>query len=235
MPDSFTFGTVTSSSLNVYISGSGIYTAPEREYDFITVPGRDGELLGPSKRLQNVSIKYPCFFSRSLVDKAKELKSKLLAVVGYANLSDTYDTTHFRKAVYVGGTQFKPTQNLEAAEFELMFSCKPQKWLNTGTQKTTLTANGSISNPTVFASQPLITVTGYGEIYIGSKLITIANVFTDITIDCEMGDCYHGTENGNAVVQLQGNEFPTLAPGTNNISFDNTITKVEITPRWFEL
>ena len=235
MPNSFTFGTITSSSLNVFISGSGVLTAPERAYEFISVPGRDGELLGYEKRLQNVDITYPCFFHSSLVDKAKELKSKLLSVIGYANLSDTYDTTHFRKAVYVGGTQFKPTQNLEASTFDLVFRCKPQKWLNSGTEKTTLTANGSISNPTVFASQPLITVTGYGEIYIGSKLIKIANVFTDITIDCEMGDCYHGTENGNSVVQLQGNEFPTLAPGTNNISFDNTITKVEITPRWFEL
>ena len=235
MPNSFTFGTITSSSLNVFISGSGVFTAPERAYEFISVPGRDGELLGYEKRLQNVDITYPCFFHSSLVDKAKELKSKLLSVIGYANLSDTYDTTHFRKAVYVGGTQFKPTQNLEASTFDLVFRCKPQKWLNSGTEKTTLTANGSISNPTLFASQPLITVTGYGEIYIGSKLITIANVFTDITIDCEMGDCYHGTENGNSVVQLQGNEFPTLLPGTNNITFDNTITKVEITPRWFDL
>ena len=235
MPNSFTFGSVTSSSLNVFISGSGVLTAPERAYDFISVPGRDGDILGYEKRLENVSITYPCFFHSSLVDKAKELKSKLLSVIGYATLSDTYDTDHFRKAVFVGGTQFKPTQNLEASEFDLTFNCKPQKWLNSGTQKTTLTANGSISNPTQFASQPLITVTGYGEIYIGSKLITITNVFTDITIDCEMGDCYHGTENGNAVVQLQGNEFPTLLPGTNNITFDNTITKVEITPRWFDL
>lgn len=232
---SFTFGSYSSSSLNVFISGSGVFTAPERNYNFIEVPGRDGDLLGYEKRLTNVTITYPCFFHTSLMDKATQLKSKLLSVVGYANLSDTYDTTHFRKAVFVGGTEFKPTKRLDTASFDLSFNCKPQKWLNSGQTKTTLTAAGSISNPTLFSAMPLITVTGYGDLYIGSQLITINDVFTDITIDCEMGDCYHGTENGNTVVELQGNEFPTLAPGTNNISFDNTITKVEITPRWFEL
>ena len=232
---SLNFGGISSATLGVYISGSGVYTAPERSYEFIEVPGRDGELLGPAKRLMNVIVTYPCFFYGNLTDKATELKSKFLAKTGYNTLTDTYDTTHFRKGVFVGGTKFKPTKMLDVAEFDLEFSCKPQKWLNSGETKTTLTADGTITNPTVFSSQPLITVYGYGDLYIGSQKITILDVFASISIDCEMGDCYSGTENGNTVVQLQGNEFPILAPGSNSISLDATMTKVEITPRWYEL
>lgn len=232
---SFTFGGINSANLGVYISGSGVFTAPERSYEFIEVPGRDGELLGPVMRLSNVMVTYPCFFYGDLTDKATELKSKLLSVLGYATLTDSYDTDRFRKAVFTGGTQFKANKRLDTAEFELEFSCKPQRWLNSGLTVTTLLTDGSITNPTVFPSQPLITVYGYGDLYIGSQRITINNVFDSISIDCEMGDCYSGLENGNSVVELQSNEFPTLAPGANAISFDNTITKVEITPRWYEL
>ena len=38
----------------VYISGSGIYNAPNRAYEEIEIPGRDGLLLGHEKRLGNV-------------------------------------------------------------------------------------------------------------------------------------------------------------------------------------
>lgn len=230
---SFTFGGINSASLGVYISGSGVYKAPERGYTFTTVPGRDGEILGFDKSLRNAKVTYPCFFYGDLMDKATEMKSRLLSVVGYAELSDTYDPDRFRKAVFVGGTDFKTTKRLDTAEFELEFNCKPQKWLLSGLQTTTLTADGPITNPTVFASQPLLKVYGYGELYIGSQRILIDDVFPYITIDSEMGDCYYGMESGNMIVQL--NEFPVLNPGVNNLSFDNTITKIEIVPRWYEL
>jgi phage-related protein len=38
----------------------------------------------------------------------------------------------------------------------------------------------------------------------------------------------------NQYIQL-GSDLPTLKPGTNQITFDNTINELEITPRWWEL
>lgn len=236
MPNSFTFNGIDSSTLGVYISGTGVFNAPERGYKFISVPGRDGDLIGYEKRLQNIQIKYPCFVHSNMMSKVTTLKSNLLAVIGYAKLTDTYDPDHYRKACFVGGTEFDLTSILDAAEFNLTFNCKPQKWLNIGDIVTTITGgSGTISNPTLFDAQPVIVVTGYGEMYIGSQRITISNVFASVTIDTELGDCYSGSESANEAVSLLGNDFPVLVPGTSNITHENTITKIEITPRWFEL
>ena len=57
-------------------------------------------------------------------------------------------------------------------------------------------------------------------------------------IDCDLGECYM-YKNGeivslNGVISL-GSDLPTLASGENEVTFDNTITEVKITPRWWKL
>lgn len=57
-------------------------------------------------------------------------------------------------------------------------------------------------------------------------------------IDCELGECY-AINNGtvidlNSYVDL-GSDLPKLAPGTNTITFDNTITELKLTPGWWQL
>lgn len=59
-----------------------------------------------------------------------------------------------------------------------------------------------------------------------------------ITVDMEIGEAY--TESGgvissaNAVVSMPA-KLPTLAPGSNTITYDNTITGLEITPKWWKV
>ena len=48
-----------------------------------------------------------------------------------------------------------------------------------------------------------------------------------------MMDCYHGTENANDSVSIREIDFPTLRPGSNSITYSNTITELKITPRWW--
>ena len=57
-------------------------------------------------------------------------------------------------------------------------------------------------------------------------------------IDCDLGDAYK-IENGsyislNSYIDL-GSDLPTLASGANEITYDNTITDLKITPRWWIL
>jgi len=57
-------------------------------------------------------------------------------------------------------------------------------------------------------------------------------------IDCEIGECYFfsGGEavSSNNIVSL-GSDLPKLVSGTNTINYDNTITSLEITPRWWKV
>lgn len=57
-------------------------------------------------------------------------------------------------------------------------------------------------------------------------------------IDCDLGDVYmikDGSYIGlNKYIDL-GSDLPTLASGNNEITFDNTVTELKITPRWWIL
>lgn len=236
MRNYFTFNSNDSRSYGVYISGSGVFDAPETEIEKFIIPGRDGDLIGTNVRYPNIEVTYPAFIYSSFDTNLSSLKSMLKSVKSYARLTDSYHTDEFRKAVFVDAINVEPTAMLGAGKFDLVFDCKPQRWLTIGESTTTITSSGtSISNPTSFDSLPYIKVTGYGDLYIGSQKVTIQNVYSTMVIDSEVGDCYSGTYNGNPYVTFQNNNFPVLNPGANSITFSGTISKVEIVPRWWKL
>lgn len=59
-----------------------------------------------------------------------------------------------------------------------------------------------------------------------------------IYIDCDLGEAYslnNGVATGlNAYVDI-GSDLPKMAPGSNTVTFDNTVTDLKITPRWWQL
>lgn len=235
MRNTFTFGGVTSSTHGVFISGQGVFNAPPRQYNMISVPGREGDLVGVEKRFANIDVKYPAFISANFKTNMAGIRNALLAQVGYQELTDTYHPDEYRLAVYKGGLDADVRTRNDAATFDIVFNCKPQRFLTSGKTVTTVTSGSSLNNPTLFASKPVIKVTGYGQLTVNSDVITIANTFAYVTIDCELMDCYHDTDNANEQVSFSSNDFPVLRPGTNTFSFTNTITNVEVTPRWWRI
>lgn len=57
-------------------------------------------------------------------------------------------------------------------------------------------------------------------------------------IDCELGDAYKIVSDEyvplNSDVDL-GSDLPKLAPGSNTVTYDNTVTELKITPRWWKV
>lgn len=92
-----------------------------------------------------------------------------------------------------------------------------------------------IENPTLFASNPLIRVTGSGTVGIGDNTITVGSGYAYVDIDSEIQNCYCGTQNANAIVSFSTGEFPTLPPGVTGITVGSGITSVQITPRWYRV
>lgn len=61
----------------------------------------------------------------------------------------------------------------------------------------------------------------------------------EIYIDLDIGEAFYYDADDNVislnnVVNIPA-QLPTLAPGANTITFDNTITALEVTPRWWQL
>lgn len=225
------FGGVDSRDYGIYISGNHTFNSPQREYENISVPGRDGDLLGTSTRLANIELTYPAFFYKP--DLLAAFRSKLLSMVGYADLEDTYNPDEFRKAVYKGGLEAEMMANLSGGSFDLVFECKPQRYLKDGQILSPVSSGMVINNPTDFRSQPLIRTVGSGTLVIGSQTITVAsNSYSYINIDCEMMDCYSGANNCNSLVSFSGNDFPVLEPGPNNVTITGLTSMMIKTNTW---
>ena len=235
MRNYFTLNGVDSKTYGVYISGQGTFSAPRREYNLVQIPGRNGDLVGNERRFENLELTYHAFIYTNFKQNIRDFRNFLLSLVGYQTLVDTYHTDEFRKVVYEGAFEPEVLPKNDAGEFDIVFNCKPQRYLNSGTVVSTLTADGSITNPTRFNSQPLLRVYGTGDLGINGDTISIAVADTYTDIDCEMMDCYKGTDNKNQYVSFSSYNFPVLVPGSNNIDLGTGITKVEITPRWWQL
>ena len=201
----------------------------------IPIPGRNGDLVGTETRFENGTLTYPAFICNNFSTNIETLRAFLNSLYGYKKLSDTYHPNEYRMVIFRGPFEPEVTPKNDAGSFDLVFECKPQRYLNSGDTTTTLTASGTITNPTRFDAQPLLRVYGTGTLGIGSGSITISQADTYTDIDCEMMDAYKGSANKNNFITLSGYNFPVLKPGSNGVTLGTGITKVEITPRWFTI
>lgn len=233
MRNYFTLDGVDSRDFGVYISGQGTFSASARSYELLSVPGRNGDLIGTEKRFENGELTYPAFIYANFKQNIADFRAFINSLFGYHRLVDSYHPNEYRMVFFQGEFDPDVTAKNDAASFDITFNAKPQRFLLSGEQATTLTADGTITNPTRFNSQPLLRVYGAGNLGINGDTITIsqANVYTDI--DCEMMDAFKGTENRNQYITLTNYNFPVLVPGENGIALGAGITRVEITPRWW--
>lgn len=233
MRNYFVLDDVDIRNFGVYISGQGTFSAPRREYNMIRVPGRNGDVVGNERRFENLELTYPAFIYTNFDTNIRNFRNFMLSLVGYHRLIDTYHPDEYRMVLYEGEFEPEVEKKNDAGAFEIVFNCKPQRFLLSGETITTLTANGTITNPTLFNSQPLLRVYGTGELGVNGDTITIteANEYTDI--DCEMMDCHEGLINRNPYVEFTSYNFPVFVPGENSIGLGDGITQVDITPRWW--
>ena len=191
----FTFADKSCKDFDVYISGQGTYDAPARVYSSYEIPGRNGDLYIDEKRFENVELTYPAFIFEDMLINAEGLRNYLLSKPGYQRLEDTYHPDEYRMAIFKDGFEFDVDQRHDFASFDITFHCKPQRFLKSGERTITLTTNGSVYNPTIQESKPLLRVYGHGVLGVGSESITISAASSYTDIDCEMMDCFKGSEN----------------------------------------
>ena len=231
----FTFDGVQSSTYGVWINGGGTFNAPKRRHKEYIVPGRNGVLTIDEGAFDEIEHRYEAFIASNFSSNIEGFRNQLMSRNGHKRLTDTYHTDEFYLAKYMAGLEADVVPGGKGGSFTLVFQRDPRRFLLTGETTTTVANGGTITNPTLFASRPLIRVTGYGTLTINSDVITIANAFAYVDIDSETQDCYNGTDSANAQVTFQSNNFPLLKSGSNGVSYSGNITKVEITPRWYRV
>lgn len=184
--NSFTFDNINSLTEGVYISGSSAFNAPERDVEMIVIPGRNGEFIRDNGRFNNIEVTYPCGVVGDSTDfktKMQNIRNKLASKRGYCRLVDTYNPNEYRMGVFKDAIEVEPVAQNTAGQFEVVFNCKPQRFLTSGETKTTVTSGSTVTNPTRFDAQPMIMTKGYGVLNINEFEISIENsVLGDINL-----------------------------------------------------
>lgn len=179
MRHSIIFGGVNSADFGIYISGEGVFDAPKRAVEMIAVPGRNGEIALDQGYWENIEVTYPAFNYEEDLDTFAErlsaFRNAICSLKGYQRLSDTFHPDEYRMAVYSEGLEVTPIKYNTAANFDLKFNCKPQRWLTSGETAVTVESGDTLTNPTPYDASPLLMIEGYGTINIGDYPVEIVN------------------------------------------------------------
>ena len=179
---SFTFDGIDSRDFGVYISGDYVYNSPERDIETVEIPGRNGAYIMDKGRFHNITVTYPAgmFASNSddFAEGIRQFRNALASRKGYCRLTDQYHPLEYRMAVYRGGLEVEPAATgggNEAAQFDIVFECKPQRYLVQGDEPRQVASGAHLNNPTLFESHPLLKADGYGSIGINGETVRIIN------------------------------------------------------------
>lgn len=123
-------------------------------------------------------------------------------------------------------------------EFTVGFTCQPFRYKYLASESAddiSITAtNTPVTNPGTVFSEPMITIKGSGDctFSINAQEVTFEELSGGVVIDSELQDCISldGSQLLNSKATMD--EFPTLKPGLNNITYSGSIQSITIRPRW---
>lgn len=227
---------------NLFVRKKNVFDAAESDLTFVSVPGRDGDVIMKNGRHKNILIVYELsFFSTQFKEisenenffySLEDVKRTLIEDGNYYNLYDSYVPGYYRKACLIKGLSVKQP-HWSVGEFSLNFNCKPFKYRVDGDEvKTIATRITQIYNPEIYESLPYFKIYGDGDLslVINGSYYDFTNVSDYVECDSEMMNVYKGTVNKNS--DFLTREFPKLSSGNNVISWTGTVTQIEIKPRW---
>ena len=237
----FTYNGRSSADFGLHIEEKDVFSAPEYDAEFISIPGRSGDIINPNRRFANIKVTYTVFLARknaaALASVLRDIKGWLYSEPDrYHEITDSYDAEYFRYGVISGNLDIEEQLN-KVGSFTVTFNCKPYKYSFAGQQMVSVDSTSiSVTNPTAFESRPYIKLYGSEAVTLnissGSSTTswTISAINEYIEIDSELMNCFKGTVLKNDAVK--GTEFPVFKPGVCTINCTGDVTRIEVIPRW---
>lgn len=230
----FTFNGVSSLTHGLRVTKDYIITSTGNDVEVIAVPGRDGELIIPNKRLKSKPIELPCTIksNKPLSEVAVDISNWLL-VDGYKDLTLSWDPEFVYKACYIETFEIAAIMK-QFGTIKLNFKCHPIKFYKDGLTKFSASDSLSINGKGNVQAKPIIKLIGSGTttLSINGRRTMLKDVQGHIVLDMQAGQVYSGNLPAwDKVVRSPQYQMPYLDPGRNLISWDGNFT-AEITPYW---
>ena len=207
----------------------------ERKTTITPIAGTNRELVEMEDAWEPYDQPYTLFVGDGTEDSIRETIDEIARILhkkDWQILLDDYDPDHYRMAYYKDSFDVE-NRYTRAGKFKIIFRCRAERYLMEGNDPETVESGDTMTNPTAYASKPLIRVegTGTGTLTIEGQTIELEGMTDYLIIDSDRMDVYRQpTENKN---NLMSGEFPVLKAGDNTIAYSGGITSVTITPRYF--
>lgn len=229
MKDWFEWNGTRCTAFGIHVTTQpSIIRAPER-VTFTNVPGRSGSLttLEADDVYDDFILPIECTVSD--MSRVLEINAWLK---GAGTLKLAARPGGFYYARISNQIEFaKVLRNHENRTFTVNFRCKPFWYMENPPPLTLTTSSTFITNPGNTISEPVITVTGSGDItlMVGTTICELSGISGSITLDTPLMEAYSGMASMN--FRMSG-DFPTLLPGTNAVSWFGNVSMLQIAPNW---
>lgn len=230
----FKYKGISSADMGIIITQSPNIGSAERDEEYISVPGKSGDVINDNGRFKNITVSYDVNLlsdERPLDLMARKIKAWLQGETGYFKLTDTYDPNYYRMAAYSGSIDIEDKVH-KIGITTLNFNCKPFKYRIDGENDIEITKATTLYNPEEWESLPYIKIIGSGAVtlHINNNSFYISSVDEYIEIDSELQSAYKGAVLQNSKINFA--TFPVLSEGANNIYWVGNVSKIIIKPRW---
>ena len=214
----------------LYLASIPTVPTPEQDIEYVEIRGRHGSLT-KKYGFKDIPYQLEFFFFDDLPFKQAFRQAKTM-LFSAKTMIITDDPTVYYK---IKSLSIETAENdiINYGRFIVNITLDPFQYeVNNPTE--IITSRTTINNPG-YEAEPVMTAhcNGTGNIYINDQEITIQNINGTITIDSEMQNAYR--VSGGYVTNLNKHmigKFPILEHGSNVISFDGDISKIELIKNW---
>ena len=236
---SFILNGTNSEDIGTVIQSRPLLETPKRRVTYKQAFGQSGSTPYDEEAYDNTELSLILFTKSDDAVLSREEVYDIFNSGDYIDLIMYSDETKIYKVMTIEPPKFESRYYMnEDQSFEVLLTVLPYKYLVTS-PLVSMTAGGTIVNPTRYYSLPVITIYGTGDITIsinGTPFV-VKNVAEHITLDSKTMFAYKEVDDiiTNENTKIYTREYPILVPGDNTISWTGTVTKVEVLPRWRSL
>jgi phage-related protein len=241
-PGSLIFDGVDSESLNTIIQARPSIEAPLRKVDFKSTYGVDGNVPYDEGAYDNTSLELAMLIDgKDVVADRQKLYNVFDSQGIYKDLIPYFDPDKIYRVMLSDKINFENSRIYGTKQvFSAKFTVKPYKYLVVNDPVTIAGKYGTITNPTNYISQPIITINATGPVTltVNGKDFNIKNVTDTMTLSSEREIAYQEYVTGvltSMNSQIASRDYPLLKPGVNTISATGNVTLITIEPRWRSL
>ena len=231
----FIYNGISSLTLGLRVETISSSPIPARRYDYITVPGRNGQMVIDRECYEDVRINVSINMMNGIITRSK-LGELFDGQQGTLVLSDDLTRQYDVVAIEMPTVYRMRPFGRNYDSVSVTFVCAPyRRWVNP-TIETCTTSGTEYTYGGTLPGKPLITIipadtdtAAVGTVTINGTLIDIDAFDQTIAVDCELMECYFPDDDNssaNGIVSME--EYPVLTHGTFEVDFDGNVASVQI-------